>query len=453
MKIIIFGTGNFYEKFKYRFRYDEIVALMDNDEKKIGTIKDGYEIIEPKCINSYCFDKIVILIYQYETIKKQLINLGVDEDKIITIDNMESYHKYRKIKYLNKVSKEENRASILLVSHEMNLRGAPLMLLNLGTILIQQGYNVSIASSSNGNLSNLFIQNGIEVIIVDEFDFNKDEMIAFFSKYDFIIVNTLAMWKQIKLLSNTSYKIMWWLHEEKGAYDILKVPKEICNIGENIYIYGVGNRAIEAWREFSEGKLLIHNLMWGIEEIPISLNDNKRDICIFAVVGSVCYIKGQDVLIRVLEKNRDKWNGKIQVWFLGKISPKDKSNFENIPFVKCFGELSHDEVMKLYDEIDGVISTSRNDTMPVNLIEAMMKKLVCLCSNATGVADYIEPYKNGLVFQTENEIDLCDKIQWLIAHKELFPKMGEEGYATYKKYFCKEQFVNNLMSILKKYLS
>lgn len=451
MKIIIFGTGHYYETYKYRFRNEQILALTDNNRKKIGTVLDGYMIVDPNSIMKINFDKIVILVNEYEAIKEQLLDMGICQNEIITIDSMDNYKKYRKFKHINAITKKDTQ-SVLLVSHEMNLRGAPLMLLNLGKTLIRKGFNVTVMSALEGDLCNYFMQNDIEVIIVDAFDFDANDFAKYFSCYNLIIVNTLAMWRLIKELSKTVYNVVWWLHEEEKAYEILNVPKDICDIGRNIHVYGVGKRAIDAWQQFVDDKVEIKNLLWGIEKECSLISKRQLDECVLAVIGTVCYIKGQDILINVLQKNKDVWKDKIQVWFIGNISEEQKYIFENIPNVKCFGVVSHDEVMRLYDKFDVVVSVSRNDTMPVNLIEGMMKRKVCLSSDSTGVADYIKPYCNGLVFQSENVTELEKAIEWLMGHKEKFKEIGEEAYITYKRYFSMEQFADNLTAILDRYL-
>ncbi len=47
MKILIFGIGSDYEKYKKYFIDCEIVGLLDNNSKKIGSVKDGITIYNP----------------------------------------------------------------------------------------------------------------------------------------------------------------------------------------------------------------------------------------------------------------------------------------------------------------------------------------------------------------------------------------------------------------------
>lgn len=63
----------------------EIVAFVDNDEKKWGGVLDGYEILPPSQLSMIGFDKIAIVsISAMDIIKKQLLDMGIEESQIDT---------------------------------------------------------------------------------------------------------------------------------------------------------------------------------------------------------------------------------------------------------------------------------------------------------------------------------------------------------------------------------
>ena len=62
LKIVIFGLGDIYSKVKHYFyeEKDKIVALIDNNPGLFGTLVDGYMVDNPKHIQDYHYDSIVI---------------------------------------------------------------------------------------------------------------------------------------------------------------------------------------------------------------------------------------------------------------------------------------------------------------------------------------------------------------------------------------------------------
>lgn len=64
----------------------EVLAFMDNDEKKWGKRLFGILICSPQvCVNNYSYDYVIITSAPgLESIKRQCIQLGIGEEKIIT---------------------------------------------------------------------------------------------------------------------------------------------------------------------------------------------------------------------------------------------------------------------------------------------------------------------------------------------------------------------------------
>lgn len=91
-KVIIFGAGGAGKKVlelidevnKYLNKDIQIGGIVDNDSKKWGNIFINYEILEPSNKTIKRSDKIVIASTWYKEIKKQLVDMGIKEDNIIS---------------------------------------------------------------------------------------------------------------------------------------------------------------------------------------------------------------------------------------------------------------------------------------------------------------------------------------------------------------------------------
>ena len=91
-KIIVFGTGTYYEKYKKELQSYKILAFLDNDVKKQGKILDGINIVPVKEGICLSFDYIILLSKYEDEMKEQLKCLGVPLSKII---EMEDFFKSR----------------------------------------------------------------------------------------------------------------------------------------------------------------------------------------------------------------------------------------------------------------------------------------------------------------------------------------------------------------------
>ena len=77
MKFLLFGTGEYYNRYKIWFEKKDISALIDNSEEKQGCRIDGIFVISPEDIFEYAFDAVIILSFYVRDMKRQLVKLGL----------------------------------------------------------------------------------------------------------------------------------------------------------------------------------------------------------------------------------------------------------------------------------------------------------------------------------------------------------------------------------------
>ena len=65
MKFLLFGTGEYYNRYKIWFAKEDIIALIDNSKEKQGQYIDNILVIPPEAVCQYEFDAIVILSFLF----------------------------------------------------------------------------------------------------------------------------------------------------------------------------------------------------------------------------------------------------------------------------------------------------------------------------------------------------------------------------------------------------
>ena len=73
---------------------------------------------------------------------------------------------------------------------------------------------------------------------------------------------------------------------------------------------------------------------------------------------------------------------------------------------------------------------------------------VCITTNATGIADYIKDGENGFVCEAGDAEALCEKMVYLLNHKEQCRRLGENARKTYEKFFSMGEFGKRLEQTL-----
>jgi glycosyltransferase involved in cell wall biosynthesis len=451
LKVIIFGTGELYQRNLKLFSDIKIIALIDNDSNKWNTYINGIKVISPNMIFQYHFDYILLVSKYYKDMRQQLLDLGIKEELILD-------REHTKISGMRVVTKYENiglkrfNKRILLITHSLVLTGAPLMLFNLAQILFQNGYDIVVYSLTEGELLYEFVKKGIPVTIFKDFEFNEKEKIYYFNEFDLIIANTVTLYRLVLNIESLNIPIVWWLHEEDNIYDAYNIKESDLVHSKNVFVYGVSDRAIRSYYKYSN-KHNIKKLVYGIEQHPESIRSKrKKDKIVFAVIGSVDKRKAQDVFANAIDRNWERWKSFAEFWIIGCITEEQKLEYIKMNKIKIWGALEHDELMNIYPDINVVVCPSRNDPLPVVLAEGMMHKKVCIASDMTGTAEYIEPYKNGLICKAGDIDSLSESIQWVIEHKKYLKEIGEKAFGVYDKFFSMSQFRENILEIVAKAL-
>lgn len=161
-----------------------------------------------------------------------------------------------------------------------------------------------------------------------------------------------------------------------------------------------------------------------VQRIPLHYPDTDNGYKLACIGRFFLIDKGQDILIRIMAK--DKWKSRpLKVSFIG--SGIDKKalielaqllNVENVEFLN-----SQDDIEEVWKSYHGLILPSRFEGTPLVLLEAMALGRVSIVSNAGGNADLIDEGKSGFIGQP-NEIDFENAMEKAWQARDNWQQMG-----------------------------
>lgn len=461
-KVLLFGTGDYYNRYKKWFPREEITALLDNATDKQNTCIDGIPVVSPEQGIQLSYDAVVILSFYVKAMKQQLIKLGVPEGKI--------YHFYdlnrlvcrrdgrritcykKPIQYYGGAESVEKSGAVLLLSHDLTIGGPSLALYHMANALQKQGEKIVIASMLDGPLRKKLEEEGIPVIIDVNLQVETMDDAGWPGEFSLIICNTINFHVFLSE-RNTDIPVVWWLHDSSFFYDgvnpdVLHAVRE-----ENMQVCAVGPVARAAMQRFRRD-LLIGDLLYGVSDETGSIRERNqiRDRICFVTIGYIEERKGQDILIQAFRSMPGEIRKKAVFYIVGQdtslLAGQVRKEIKNIPEVVMTGVLGRDEIHGLLEQADVLICPSREDPMPTVAAEAMMHSVACILSDATGTASYIQNGLDGLVFQSMDELDLAKKLVWCIENPQQIWDMGIRARKVYEKVFSMQVFESNVMRIL-----
>ena len=98
------------------------------------------------------------------------------------------------------------------------------------------------------------------------------------------------------------------------------------------------------------------------------------------------------------------------------------------------GRVDNKEIYHYLDQADIMLSAPRVDNMPVSLIEAMNAGLLVISSRVGGVPYMVEDGVNGLLFESDNDAELAEKMKWAVDHPVDSNNMTKQAFQSVKKY-------------------
>ncbi len=259
MKYVLFGTGDYYRRFRHWFEDREVVAVIDNDPEKQGRLLDGYPVLTPKEIVGIEYDAIVILSFYIADMKRQLMELGVVPEKIFHFYDLHELF-LRENGCGSKVVSDGK--SILLLSHDLSLGGPALALYHAALVLKESGYEVMYASMLDGELRRKLEENFIPVVVDERLQLSTMSELPWTRQYDLIVCNTIN-YNIFLTERDEKIPVIWWLHDSPFFYEGIR-PGRLSEINvKNMKLLSVGPVPRMAMNLYKPD-VMIEDLIYGV---------------------------------------------------------------------------------------------------------------------------------------------------------------------------------------------
>ena len=99
------------------------------------------------------------------------------------------------------------------------------------------------------------------------------------------------------------------------------------------------------------------------------------------------------------------------------------------PGVILTGGVPHERMRDVYKTADVFVLPSLTEGLSLAGVEAMACALPILCTEHTGVNDYVKNGESGFVVPAGDVNALADRLRWFLEHRELLPRMGQAARA------------------------
>lgn len=468
MRILLFGTGTIYQRYKKEFAPYEIVALLDNDKEKQGTILDGHTILPPEEGIKLAYDYVFILVFlsKAETIIEQLFQLHVPREKIclfnwlpLVADVSSQNLPWHICPETVKRVAEKNERRVLVLTDNFFITGAETVLLQALRVLRKYGFSIFVLARMDGPMRQKFEKEGFFCSVEEALFQSSLGTMSWLKETDFdlVFVNTAFLYYLFKNYSGKT-PVFWWLHDSDSLYRICNLLCELLTEvnPRNVYVYAVGTVAQQAFQKRLP--------LWPVGILPygIASVDRRKERyvpvngrIVFFTAGDLGERKGQAVLIQAVRLLPESVRTQCRFCLAyqnekdGQTVTKFKEMAKGIPEIEFLGCVDAEDMPAFYATSDVLACPSLDDTLPAVCIEAMRAGVPCLMTKEVGVSNYITDGKEGRIVPADDAEALAEAIRWYVQHREDIPRMGENARKVYEKYFTEKVFEEHFLKVIK----
>ncbi|MEG5034786.1 glycosyltransferase [Microcoleus sp. AT3-D2] len=355
-----------------------------------------------------------------------------------------------------------NPIRVLMCSNSLDFTGAPLHQYEIAVKLATEGVIKPIVLCvTEGPLRQAYEQQGIEVIVRDnplEHIYQRDaydEAIRSFSteianlKVDVIYANTLENFFVVDAARQIGIPTVWNVHESEPwqtyfnrfGSEIAARALECFRFPYKVIFVADATRDRYLPLNSHQNFTVIHN---GLDLSKMENSDNSElarktlDVAaeevVILLLGTVCERKGQQDLVKALSLLPDKWHNKIRCFIVG-----DRPSIYSNKLAELVGELPAElqervtvvpetgETGKYYKAADIFVCTSRVESFPRVILEAMACDLPIVTSPVFGIKEQVRPGINGLFYTPDRPDELIAALISLLEDKSLRQQLAENA--------------------------
>ena len=344
----------------------------------------------------------------------------------------------------------------LILSHELTMTGAPIVLVSAVPVLRSMGFEVVVLGPSDEGSLPLFLDAGAAVVTQSDCVMSSS-LWGLATSVDFVLANTVVEASAVRTLNGSFVPVLWWLHDAFAGYPFIahQIPQ---TLESNIHICAVGSHATAAMHSVRPD-FAIEQLIYGLpdyaqESFPpfdISFAAGRP---LFVTVGSFEPRKGQDIFCNAIRLLKPEVRQKAAFLFVGK--PADKALkstvdalVEDYPDTVFYRKrLERPEIKSLMDQCACVVCSSRDDPMPTVVTEGLIFGKPSIVSEHTGTAGLVTEGVDGFIYRDDDPDQLAKLLEHAILHPEQLAAMKADCRKLYEKYYSNEAYVSALTRLV-----
>ena len=350
---------------------------------------------------------------------------------------------------------------VLVFFHETTWSGAPIQLLHLVIWLKGSGWEVAAAvpkptTAESGPISLALTRAGVQIFPIVDLSQppNFAELEALCARFDVVIANTLVMWAAVRAANEQNIPALWYIHESLVAQQLIaQNPAIVPALALADVLVMPTRRTAQLYALFTNRPIEV--VPYGIPAAPIprDLPSRDPDLIRFLLLGTYEPRKGQDVFLEAIKQLRRSVGTRASFQMAGRVLDHSfhktlTQQAAPLPQVSLREALSHDEALAASAAADVLVCASRDETMPIAILEAMSLGKAIVATNVGGVAEWLREGANALLVPAEDYRALAEALRRCREERGLVDSLGRNARETFFKHFSIDRLGERFSALL-----
>lgn len=359
----------------------------------------------------------------------------------------------------NTVSSPSESRDVLFVSHDLSFSGAPILLLHLASWCKSNGIFPVVIAPEGGALRDKFQMAGIVTIIDPLVATEHESFRKLLREFDCVIANTIRAWPSVRAAHGQGVPLMWWLHETQvGDHFLRKDANLRAALPLADFIFTPTERTSAVYRPYTDQP--VRRLRSGIPDIAASVagHATKAEQLRFLLLGSMEPRKGQDIFVEAVRQLAPQLQKEAEFKIVGRMmvpgfAAKVGAAATGLENLSIYNEISHAEALELLGRCDVLVCASRDEAMPMTIMEAMSLGKAIVSTGVGGISEVLKDGENGLLVPAENPRELSAALERLITERGLIDELGRNARSTYEENFTLDRFGNDFKAMVEEVIA
>lgn len=343
--------------------------------------------------------------------------------------------------------------AICLVTHDLSMSGAPVVMAVLAEYLVSVGRQVRVISPHDGPLRARYEKMGIEVEHVHRL---LDDVVvaadALSRGGSIVVVNTIHSWRVVHAARAFCLPVAYWLHESDFGVELADKNKGIAEaLGGADAVVFPAQATMGKYTQFRRDNDYV-TILNGLEHRPIEAEDGHASGISKAVgkvrvvqIGSIEQRKGQIFLAQAIQKLSPAVLEKVEFFLIGRTLDSGyrrslDSLVRHSSNIHLLGELPREEALAWLASADIFVLSSMDEVLPVTVLEAMHYGKPIIATNVGGVGEIISHDVSGLLVSYGDVSGLSQAIARLCTEESSRERLGKQARDIFIQRFTQEQF-------------